>query len=581
MLTHFLKTTYTLQICKQLLIFFTICTTLALIISCDTITKNNNTDIEEATLPNKKVYVAFAGGGWRAHTGHSAWVISLLNKGESDLHKAFSNVGAIGSNSGGSWFNTMLMYSDTFASDIQDSTAIKTWGTTGWLGQQRALFNKGTCSSKDWWEYFPCIYKSIGGAAGDAWYWDKIVEDIVYKDYPLHKNGINFTLNDPHLDWAKDKPLLLAASLLKSNVVLNRRHGDGGWDHRYYRACLAPSEPHVFGTDTGSCSGHAAPYVSPVTFSSIPSSSGYTAIPFLSATHAGTSSDQFNLGYSEDWAQDKHNAPVRYDSIKNPLNHSQVPVMIAAASSSAAGGFLAMESVAKEVPVAGKLPWNFAYEMSNEALSFQLKNNTVTFVDATPMNIDQLASNKVVRIADGGPVDNTGVAQLVSFLQKNGKGDNFNIVAFDNVETPFQTTTQKTPVGVDIANLFGQGLKNGAYCVDIGTELCVDVPNIQIFKSEALETAEAVWPTSVDNLYKSILYTPYSVTTKANSNYGIEGKKTGTLHVFTCFWKNASVAPFDDADFDIYQNMFDFINSELNKDGGVGLDYLKKAMGIK
>jgi len=389
---------------------------LSLFLSCEFNTKEEKPDVipeVTAPTPSDKVYVAFAGGGWRAHTGHSAWVISLLNSGESDLATAFSNVGAIGSNSGGSWFNTMLAYSDTFANDIQNPDAFSHWGTSGWLGQQRALFNTGTCSSKDWWDYFPCIYKSLGGAADDAWYWNKIVEDIVYKDYPLQKNGIDLTLSDPHLGWAKDKPLLLAASLLKTNVVLNRRHSDGGWNHRYYRACLAPGEPHVFGADAGSCSGHAVPQVSPVTFSSIPSSSGYVAIPFLSAVQSGTVTDQFNLGYSEDWAQDKHDAPKRFDSIRNPLDHSTIPVMIAAASSSAAGGFLAMEPIANEIPVAGNLPWDFAYEMSNEALSFQLKDNTVAFVDATPMNIDQLNSNNVVRIADGGPVDNTGVAQLI------------------------------------------------------------------------------------------------------------------------------------------------------------------------
>ncbi len=93
------------------------------------------------------VHVAFAGGGWRAHSAHAGWTMSLLNGGSNNLKDVFTHVGTVSSNSGGSWFSTMLVYSDSFVTAIEAQDAIHTWpnsgkSATGWLGQQQYLFDQ-------------------------------------------------------------------------------------------------------------------------------------------------------------------------------------------------------------------------------------------------------------------------------------------------------------------------------------------------------------------------------------------------------------------------------------------------------
>src|SRR5690349_19136524 len=56
-----------------------------------------NTPNPTATAPPPKVHVAMSGGGWRAHTAHAGWTISLLKNGGRNLQDAFANVSTISS----------------------------------------------------------------------------------------------------------------------------------------------------------------------------------------------------------------------------------------------------------------------------------------------------------------------------------------------------------------------------------------------------------------------------------------------------------------------------------------------------
>lgn len=82
------------------------------------------------------MHVAFAGGGWRAHTGHAAWTTSLLEDGHNTLYQAFASVQTLSSNSGGIWYLSMLAYSNAFNANF-DLYADK----GGYLDQQRQIFD--------------------------------------------------------------------------------------------------------------------------------------------------------------------------------------------------------------------------------------------------------------------------------------------------------------------------------------------------------------------------------------------------------------------------------------------------------
>ena len=524
------------------------------------------------------VHVAFSGGGWRAHTGHSGWTLSLLEGGSKKLEDVFAHVGAVSSNSGGSWFSTMLMYSGDFDTAIEAANAINTWpvsgdGATGWLGQQQYLFDQADCHGLSGDNFTACVFAYYTGE--DVTYWQKVVEDLVFANYP-----ITVPLSGKRQTWAEGKPLLLAATMLTTEAVL----GEEGGDKQYYQACLSPSAPVLNGDSGASCSGGtgATSDVTPVTFSSMPSGSTFTAPPFLPAAGTGTNGAHFNLGYTENALSSPATATT---TIENPLTSDVIPVVTAAAASSAAAGFGASGVVTGD--------WEEAYLASGEALSFQLAGD-MQYVVANGMTVEALAEAKIVQIADGGPVDNSGAAQLVSFLQLNNQAEGFNIVAFDNVQVLYTPGGSAANVGIDIAYLFGEGLWQGnQICSGAnGSGTCITVPILQIFEVDPLTSPPALtWSAAAGdndppNLVHQLIYTKYKVTTTDNPTLGVAAGTTGTLHAFTCAWSDADTSPQNntqDGDFKTYADMLSFINTGLqtaNAQGQTGLKYLQDALGL-
>ena len=199
------------------------------------------TEGEPETPSPYSVHVAFSGGGWRAHTGHAGWTLSLLDGGTKTLQDVFTHVGTVSSNSGGSWFSTMLMYSADFVTAIEAPNAVNTWAvsgkdSTGWLGQQQYLFDQADCHSLSGDKFTACVFEYYTG--GSATYWDKVVKDLVFTDYPITE-----PLSGTRQTWAEDKPLLLAATMLTTEAVLGEKDGD----KQYYQACLSPSGPVLNG----------------------------------------------------------------------------------------------------------------------------------------------------------------------------------------------------------------------------------------------------------------------------------------------------------------------------------------------
>lgn len=545
---------------------------LILSFSCNT---NSKKPVAMVTnFSTNKVHIAFAGGGWRAHTGHAGWIVSLLNSNK-NLKETFVNVGTISSNSGGSWFSTMMALSPKFVKDIEAKNAFTNWGNNGegWLGTQHELFKNAPkiCDyGVDIDAFSICVLDHYAGSIKD---WANIVQKVVYKDYSLGR----MTLSGVRQPWAEDKTLLLAASMLKSNVVLNYDGPGYLTDHiQFYQACHSPSSPELFEIlDYGAkCSGSKPYYeVSPITFSG--TVNGLVKPPFFPSLKTN---EAFNLLYSELSFDDPDTANA---TITNPINNENIPAVLAATASSAAIGFEAYVRSGEILDV-----WELAYKARNLAPSFSLENSTIRFVpNANKLSAKDLAKQKIIRIADGGPVDNSGVAQLVSFLQQNKQADDFNIIAFDNVTRSFpfsnSSITSKAKVGVDIANLFGKGLcDNDQFCVfdcDDSINYCIEVPSLQIFEANTLLNTVETWSAKSGEM--ELIYTQYKVTTVENSTFGITKKTSGTLHAFTCVVPNAGTIPMD-RKFKGYYEMFNFINQSLHASDGKGLKFLETAFGL-
>ncbi|MEM8993511.1 MAG: hypothetical protein AAGF23_01840, partial [Acidobacteriota bacterium] len=516
--------------------------------------------------PAPRVHVAFAGGGWRAHSGHSGWTLALLDGGRRDVADVFQNVGHFGSNSGGSWFSTMLMFSERFVQAIEAPDARTTWTNTGWIGQQETLFNAAdVCSALEGDAFTACIFEEYSPEGLTRW--ASVIEGLVFRDYPL---DLSVTLASERRPWAQGKALVLASTLLTSDVVLNEAGLGSGFAKQYVQACVSPLQPLHDGGEGSSCADggevRATPDVTAAAFSSLSPGSQLSPLPFLPAAGAGR---PVNLGYTVN----SDGAIVGLESVNNPIAVDAVPVVRAAAASSAAAGFAASHAVTGD--------WELAYEGSDEALAFRLAGGRATFVDVTDFTLRELTDQHVVRLADGGPVDNSGVAHLVAFLQRNGLADGFEIVAFDNVEGLYRPAGPAAPVGVDVANLFGAGLSDGdKYCSGPdGTGVCITVPDIQIFDEGPLSSPpELTWSaaaeSSTEEHPRELVYTRYSVTTVANETLGITAGSRGTLHAFTCAWSGAAVAPQNihtDGDFKAYAAMVELIDEGLRRNDGEGL----------
>jgi len=546
-------------------------------VSCDTELPIGTTDTtEDYTVSPDGVHLAFAGGGWRAHTGHSAWTMSLLDDGSKTVDEVFSNVGTISSNSGGSWFSTMLMYSQPFIDSLQAADAVETWSTLngGWIGGQYKLFKSADCGiDHGTLSFVTCVFAEIiGGDKNDPLNWINVVDDIVYKDFKIDSR---ITLRNNPLPWAQEKPLLLAASLLKDQVVLNESiHFNPEKDRiRFYQACLDPHLPVLAGLTGAHCSSNDTTQVMPVTFSRIPpGQTTYSTPPFLPPNNGNAI---VNLGYKENSTTSPDT--MAHVQISNALDASSVPVVVAAATSSAAMGFFASETFEGDHD-----------EASLEAVNYSLNGGTVSHMSNFEMDLldlQNLQELKIVSLADGGPVDNSGVAQLVSFLQQNKPHeDTLHIVAFDNVTEAFDTGDNRiADVGTDIAYLFGRGLAPGNKFCAVKDTGCVIVPDLQIFYENTLSTSSLWSYPQGASLKEQLIYTRYLTTTVDNPVFNIQRGTNVVLHAFTCVYESASTIPTNPVDsedlgFKAYGDMLKFIHTGMTQHGG--LEHLQRALGV-
>tara|TARA_R110002072_G_scaffold4245_3_gene29975 strand:+ start:18207 stop:19901 length:1695 start_codon:yes stop_codon:yes gene_type:complete len=514
----------------------------------------------------KPVHIALAGGGWRAHTAHAAWTMSLLDDGAFTLSDVFGNVETLSSNSGGTWFLSMLVFSDSFRAMIEMPGALENYASpSGYLGLERQLFDDFQAVQVDanWCPfeqsqpvlYFYCRLASLAGDG--ALVWADIVKNVVFEPFGMNRalEESPTLLSGTRQSWATGKSLLIAATMLTDRVILTET--DLLLDKLYYDAVLQGEGP-------------AQVNVTPVTFASV--RSGVAPPPVLSA-------GAFAVSYKDADFGDSAGAVFSNDALAS----GDVPVLLATAASSAAVGTLASYSVLVDNGY-DDLTWELAYELSDLAVPVTMQA-PIAAATSLPKSVHELAASNVARLADGGYQDNSAVAQLASFLQASGEADGFEIVAFDNVQAlytpPPGVATAGAAMGLDIALLFGEG-EDRQVCAGTGEDkFCVTVPAQQVFApAQPGVTTPATWSwTSPGAAGPTLSYTRFEVTTVDNPTFGLTAGSTGVLHVFTCVWPTADTAPWNGAsDFDAYAAMLAAIRAGLQADGSAGLAYLREAL---
>ena len=180
-----------------------------------------------------KVRVALSGGGWHSHTCHSAWFAAMLDAPWAPtLKQVLHNVDVIASNSGGSWFLSMLAFSKAFRESLEVKTSRDQWAmlkpdadANGFLEQTRMAF--GNSFVEGWLpeDKLP-VYRILRLALWHlgVWFdWEKVVKSLVYRPYDMKTELENVSLSGTCQDWVNGptcKTLLFATALMTEKVVL-------------------------------------------------------------------------------------------------------------------------------------------------------------------------------------------------------------------------------------------------------------------------------------------------------------------------------------------------------------------------
>ena len=300
------------------------------------------------TTKAERVHIAFSGGGWRAHSGHTGWISSVL-KDAKTIRNALENVDTISSNSGGSWFSTMLLYSSRFQKELNDGNNL------AWISDQAKKYQKNLCD-KTQVKYF--------GKATDCIIleydlnWRRFISEFVVDSSWIEPTR---TLDKPE-PWASQKSLLIAATLLTRDVVLDS--GFNGLEpyKNFHWLCPNLSTPVLTSGWIGHNDGHKGGFCSP------PLSHVLDVVPvtFASGELDNFLKHNYKLAYSKNFFRD---APLSINLIKKPLVSSGVKVINAAAASSAAAGYAASKHVSGY--------WERAHVESDLAVSFSLAGGKV------------------------------------------------------------------------------------------------------------------------------------------------------------------------------------------------------------
>jgi len=484
--------------------------------------ETTETDFVELTS-GLNIHAAFAGGGWRAHTGHTASLAAYIKPGQNTLGDVLGGYKTISSNSGGSWFSTMAMYDAAFNSKMNAGAS------DFWLRSQKTAFTKKQPTA--------CLVSNITECIISEQYslnWRNFVQGVVYSGSSITAAD---TLSTSPMAWATDKPLLLAGAMLTHDAVLDGTHLG---DKSYNWACPNGSTPYlenspVFGSKDGDKGGRCSPMaivpdVIPVTFSNRQAQSVTSNVP----TFLKGASSSYEFGYSKNSLSA---SPLNTATISNPLSSKNVGVIDAASASSAAAGYAA------SLAVAGF--WIEAFEVENLSVNFSL-NGGVTRIDPLP-SFSDLSTQKVVKIADGGVVDNTGVAQLMSFLQETNQDQDFIIVSYDSYLVSYKkesngnwTTTKYGKDGLSdgMRYLIGDLPTPNPYSFD---DYKIRLPDLQIFdvtaKSNVSETtfANPSCPQngSGDGATGNFFVQVLSVKTRDNAAFHIKNGSQGLIIVLS------------------------------------------------
>lgn len=517
---------------------------------------------EEA--PESSVFVAISGGGFHSHTTMSGWISGLLRNEETgieDLDTLWAPVRGISSNSGGSWFLVHLACSGAFEDALLEDarSAEGTWAQSGYLADMTATYFSFMDEGSD-----PSIlpdylasYLNLFPAGNRRWY--SFVEEAVYGPLGTGEEvgGIALADSDQRLSWARDKDLLVAAAIVAKRTVL--REKDANWfSYNQYVSALPVGQTAL--------SAHFVP----VLFAG--------PAPDRQAAPLFPAGDQ-SLLYFDNYTDSPISVTLSADF------EDEVDALGATAVSSAAFAMLASETVLRDILGLGaNLAANVAWLEADLAPPAWFTDAGLRVEDTIPdenLGFWDFAEQRVVRLADGGFVDNTAVAVQLRQMQDNGDlVDGFQLGAFMNASYEGVSFHGET-INVGIATLFGHSggpdeldaPGDGLVWQNPFGDAYLKTPSPQVFEETPWSEGHVDFtrfdledPALSEGGTVTVQTMEIPVTTVENEVYGIPAGVTGTLRVLEVRQLGSSAMPLESSEFDRYESLFHLLRDEAIAD---------------
>ena len=405
--------------------------------------------------------------------------------------------------------------------------------------------------------------------------WNTLNHELTFQPYGMNDELKDIRLSSDTNSWATDKSLFIASTLISEPSALTA---------------------NLSSVDADIKAGQTQFGATPFLLTSYPKNETTQNLDSLPA-------GDFQLNYSRRGGSSHLNN--RQDLSKN--FGANVPVLDATAASSAAIGMFA--SLANTYPkflkkngdIMASLLRNFAvagyFPDGQDELSMLLGKNP----RSKNVDLDQLSSDRYVRLADGAYLDNTSAAYQLSALQQSGVADGFELTLFVNSSSDGlpvadllkAINANESDIGVgkeysfstSLAELFGY-VHDPEFDYSNPTTSFEEsiVPGISyrrmatnIFDPSAFagEVPDWTFEGGKDTL---INYWTLNVETVDNATMGIKGGFSGSIKVFENITPSSSSAPYTKDILSGYENLFDATQQAYSSDEG--WSHLKDALGL-
>ncbi|QBE68236.1 hypothetical protein SynWH8101_0641 [Synechococcus sp. WH 8101] len=201
-------------------------------------------------------------------------------------------------------------------------------------------------------------------------------------------------------------------------------------------------------------------------------------------------------------------------------------------------------------------------------------------------NLNELTNAQNYRFIDGGYVDNTTVANIVSEIQReHGVDQDFDLTFFVNNTDPGIIPKEVTgldkdfTVPIDLAKLFGGEGSLASWQSDsqVRDFAPFNTPAAfpYIFDRSAWQGEKPVWQWDNSDEWQDdeekatyLAYYKLDVETIDNPYFAIKEKQKGELNIFTSYNLSSGPGPYDPSFFNLYENIYQATREGIINKGG-------------